>query len=56
VEEGILMKVANNYTELVGNTPMVRLNRIKKELNLKGNIIAKLEKYNPLSSVKDRML
>ncbi len=49
------MKVANNYIELIGNTPMVRLNRIKKELNLKGNIIAKLEKYNPLSSVKDRI-
>ena len=49
------MKIANNYTELVGNTPMVQLNRLKKELNLKGNIIAKLEKHNPLSSVKDRI-
>lgn len=49
------MKIANNYIELVGNTPMVQLNRLKKELNLKGNIIAKLEKHNPLSSVKDRI-
>ncbi len=49
------MKIANNYTELVGNTPMVQLNRLKIELNLKGNIIAKLEKHNPLSSVKDRI-
>lgn len=46
-------KIANNITELVGNTPLVRLNKI--EGNLYGNLIAKLESFNPLSSVKDRI-
>ncbi len=47
------MKIANNITELIGNTPLVRLN---KASNLTGaNIIAKCEFMNPTSSVKDRI-
>lgn len=49
------MNIYNNFTELIGNTPMVSLNNIKKLLNLKGNIIAKLEYFNPAGSVKDRV-
>ena len=47
------MRIANNIAELVGNTPLVRLNRIAK--NAVAEIDAKLEFYNPSASVKDRI-
>jgi cysteine synthase A len=47
------MKIANNITELVGNTPLVRLNRITA--GMEATIAAKLEFYNPAHSVKDRV-
>lgn len=46
------MKIANNITELVGNTPLVRLNNIGNNLN--ADLIVKLEYFNPSCSVKDR--
>ncbi|MBM7452770.1 cysteine synthase A [Acholeplasma morum] len=49
------MKIANSYADLVGNTPLVRLNRLEKVLGLDVELVAKIEKYNPLSSVKDRL-
>ncbi|MCF7930433.1 MAG: cysteine synthase A [Acholeplasmataceae bacterium] len=49
------MKIANNYVELIGKTPMLRLNRYEKLVGSKAEIIAKLEHHNPLSSVKDRL-
>ncbi|SMB93872.1 cysteine synthase [Thermanaeromonas toyohensis ToBE] len=45
-------RIYNNITELIGRTPLVRLNRIN---NTGAEIIAKLESFNPLSSVKDRI-
>ena len=48
-------KIYNSIIETIGNTPLVRLNRIEKKFKLYGNIIAKLEFFNPLSSVKDRI-
>ncbi len=48
------MKIYKRIDELVGNTPLLELSRLKKEYNLAGNIIAKLEYFNPSSSVKDR--
>lgn len=48
------MKVYQNLIELVGNTPILRLNNMEKTNNLTGEIYAKLEKYNPAGSVKDR--
>ncbi len=48
-------KIHNSIDETIGNTPMVRLSKIKKHLKLEGNIIAKLESFNPLGSVKDRI-
>lgn len=48
------MKIANNLTELIGNTPLVRLTNYRKKYNLKGEIVVKIEAFNPLGSVKDR--
>ena len=49
------MDIANDITSLVGNTPLVKLNRIKKHCNCYPEIIAKLESFNPSASVKDRI-
>jgi cysteine synthase len=47
------MKISNNITELIGNTPLVWINRLNA--NGKAKIAAKMESFNPLSSVKDRI-
>tara|TARA_Y100000766_G_scaffold27093_1_gene18783 strand:+ start:1204 stop:2172 length:969 start_codon:yes stop_codon:yes gene_type:complete len=49
------MEIANDITSLVGNTPLVKLERIRKHFNCYPEIIAKLESFNPSASVKDRI-
>ena len=48
------MKVVNSVLELVGNTPLVKLNNVIEAFNLKANLYAKVEAFNPAGSVKDR--
>lgn len=45
--------IANDITETIGNTPLVRLNRLTKDL--KADVVVKVESFNPISSVKDRI-
>ncbi len=50
-----MAKTAHSLTELIGNTPLLELTRIEKELNLQARVVAKLESFNPARSVKDRV-
>ena len=47
--------IYNDLTELIGNTPLMRLDALAKAAGAKANIIAKLEYFNPAGSVKDRV-
>ncbi len=50
-----MSKIANQLTDLIGNTPLLQVNNYSKSKALEANIIAKLEYFNPLGSVKDRI-
>ena len=50
-----MANIASHLTELIGNTPLLELTNYEKEHQLKVHIIAKLEYFNPLGSVKDRI-
>jgi cysteine synthase A len=50
-----MSKIYNDITETIGNTPLVRLNRTAKKHGALADVLLKLEFFNPLSSVKDRI-
>lgn len=50
-----MSKIAKNLTDLIGNTPLLELSNYNKANNLEAKVIAKLEYFNPASSVKDRI-
>ncbi|MDR1947771.1 MAG: cysteine synthase A [Spirochaetaceae bacterium] len=50
-----MAKIAESLTELIGKTPLLRLNNYSADKKLTGSLIAKLEYFNPLGSVKDRI-
>ncbi|GAA0723346.1 cysteine synthase A [Clostridium malenominatum] len=49
------MKIYNNLTELIGNTPLLKVSKFEKQYEIKANIITKVEYFNPGSSIKDRI-
>jgi cysteine synthase A len=51
----IMSKIAKSLTDLIGNTPLLDLSNYNKANGLEATVIAKLEYFNPLSSVKDRI-
>jgi len=53
VQKGRRMKIYNDILETIGDTPLVKLNKLTK--NIKGTVLAKIETTNPGNSVKDRM-
>ena len=48
-------RIYDSITETIGDTPLVRLNRLPKEQGVEAKILAKLEFFNPIASVKDRI-
>jgi cysteine synthase A len=50
-----MAKIAKSITDLIGQTPLLKLNRIEQKYKLEANLIAKLESFNPARSVKDRL-
>jgi len=49
------MDIKKNIIDLIGSTPLMELEKFEKENNLNAKIYAKLESFNPLGSVKDRV-
>ena len=49
------MKIKNTITELIGSTPLLRLNKMEKLFGANAEIVAKLEYFNPAGSIKDRV-
>jgi cysteine synthase len=55
IEKGLVMRIARDITEVIGRTPLVRLNRIPQIEGCVATILVKLESMNPAASVKDRI-
>ena len=55
LDNEIMAKIAKNLTELIGHTPLMELAEYSRKYGLKRNVVAKLESFNPVGSVKDRV-
>jgi cysteine synthase A len=53
--EEYMAKIAKKLTELIGNTPLLELQGYSEDFGIRGRLVAKLEYFNPLGSVKDRI-
>ena len=51
----MMEKIAKQLTELIGGTPLLELSNYEKKKELRAQVVAKLEYFNPLGSVKDRV-
>lgn len=49
------MKIYNSVSELIGNTPLLKINSLSEKFSVKANLYAKLEYFNPAGSIKDRV-
>ncbi len=49
------MNIKNTVTELIGNTPLLRLRKMEERFGARGEIVAKVELFNPAGSIKDRV-
>ncbi|CAF3325075.1 unnamed protein product [Rotaria socialis] len=54
-QKSVSQKIYNNVLELIGDTPLVRINRLSRDSGVKCNLLAKLEYFNAGGSVKDRI-
>ena len=54
-EDIVMEKIAKQLTDLIGGTPLLELSNYEKKKELKAQVVAKLEYFNPLGSVKDRV-
>ncbi|MBQ9299903.1 MAG: pyridoxal-phosphate dependent enzyme, partial [Clostridia bacterium] len=50
-----MMKIYEQFTDLIGNTPLLELKKLEAAHQLEATIVAKLEYFNPAGSVKDRI-
>ncbi|MBR6359613.1 MAG: pyridoxal-phosphate dependent enzyme, partial [Lachnospiraceae bacterium] len=50
-----MSRIYKGATELIGNTPLLEVTNIEKELGLEATVLVKLEYFNPAGSVKDRI-
>ncbi|MDR2176922.1 MAG: cysteine synthase A [Treponema sp.] len=50
-----MARIAGKLTDLIGNTPLLELSKYGRDLGIRGRLVAKLEYFNPLGSVKDRI-
>src|ERR1700759_196989 len=48
-------RIYNSITDTIGDTPIVRMDKLAREKGVKANLLAKLEFFNPIGSVKDRI-
>ena len=51
----VIMNIKNTVTELIGDTPLLRLKKMEERFGARGEIVAKVELFNPAGSIKDRV-